>query len=458
MIKSVFYKIGGLMERVLPEFLCGHREVLEGKYRSRYGEREWREKALRERQRMGGLYFIVLLISLPLIIFQSWGALSAAIKKEPPTMWIQRPDYGEAAREERFKIHLHHRDIKLKERVALKIPSRELTEEEAELYILQYIDQLPQKILGRNKDLNSISEDLELPVVDGDIQLEWHSGNPDLIDERGQLNLLKAGDGEEIMLTVFITFKNLREEAGIPVRIQLPEKEDSYRGALVKEIRGVIGELQQKGSVEGKMVLPQRLPSGARVSWVRDEGGKFPISIFLLPLLFFLIYKDRYYKINRQIRRERQDMEKEFPEFIGRLILLLSAGLVAEGAIRKMVWDYEEQKRINIHTISPLYEALGEAVKRARDTNASLTAELSLMARKSRVRQLMRFSALLTDSIEKGTPLSKKLEDERYLIWQGRKKDAERKGRMAETKLILPLSILLLTIVLITISPVLIDV
>ncbi len=55
--------------------------------------------------------------------------------------------------------------------------------------------------------------------------------------------------------------------------------------------------------------------------------------------------------------------------------------------------------------------------------------------------------------MQKGNALSEKLEAEAAMLWQARKKQAESKGRIAETKLTFPLTILLSVLVVITIAP-----
>lgn len=458
MITNIFYSIGSVAERILPEFICGRKEIFEEKFRSRYGERDWKEKAKQERRRIGGLYFTIFLMIVPIIAVQLGGIIVATINKESKIEFIERPEYGENTREERIKISAQYNDIRLKEKIHLKIPARELNGNEVERFIEEYKNELPFKILGRNLNTDNVSNDLVLPNADGDVQLEWRSEDPHLIDEKGRINILNAKEGQETSLIAFLSFKNYREEVKIPITIRLPEKKENYKVALRRELRTLVKDLQQNATDEENMILPYMLPSGVVLGWEKDKEPLLHIAFLLLLISFFLIFKSRYHRIDKDMGEEKEAIEALFPEFISRLILLLSAGLVIGSAISKIVRDYEEQKRSSVCENNPLYEALSEVIRRVKETNASLSEELSLMARKSRVRQLMRFSAILTDSLEKGTPLINKLEDERHLIWQSRKKDAEKKGRIAETKLIFPLSILLLMIVIITISPVLINV
>ena len=60
---------------------------------------------------------------------------------------------------------------------------------------------------------------------------------------------------------------------------------------------------------------------------------------------------------------------------------------------------------------------------------------------------------IITDNQFKGVDLSDKLESERDLLWEQRKKLAEERGRAAETKMAFPLAILLLVLILITAAP-----
>jgi tight adherence protein C len=65
----------------------------------------------------------------------------------------------------------------------------------------------------------------------------------------------------------------------------------------------------------------------------------------------------------------------------------------------------------------------------------------------------MRFAGVIADNIGKGSALSEKLQTESDLLWNSRKKKAEERGRIAETKLTIPMLLMLLVLVMITIAP-----
>jgi tight adherence protein C len=80
-----------------------------------------------------------------------------------------------------------------------------------------------------------------------------------------------------------------------------------------------------------------------------------------------------------------------------------------------------------------------------------------MMAARSGVRELTRFASIVSDNIDKGSALAEKLKSEGELVWKLRKKDAEEAGRLAETKMILPMTLTLLTLVMITMAPAMLD-
>ena len=89
--------------------------------------------------------------------------------------------------------------------------------------------------------------------------------------------------------------------------------------------------------------------------------------------------------------------------------------------------------------------------------NASFYKEMYDFARFSGVKELMRITNIMIDNINKGDDLSGKLRRENELLWFARKQQAEEKGRLAETKMTLPLMILLTVLIMVTIAPALME-
>lgn len=70
---------------------------------------------------------------------------------------------------------------------------------------------------------------------------------------------------------------------------------------------------------------------------------------------------------------------------------------------------------------------------------------------------MIRVANIICDNVSKGTGLTEKLQAESEILWMNRKKNCEERGRLAETKLTLPLVIFLLVLIVITIAPALLE-
>ena len=227
------------------------------------------------------------------------------------------------------------------------------------------------------------------------------------------------------------------------------------REAVEMELRGIASELNSDKAVK-KVKLPDSLASGEKISWeVEDKSGSNGIAIMAVTVLTaFCIYKKRFSVLEQQRRLQRESVMSQLPEFVNRLVLLLNAGLVLTSAFEKSVEEsFVEDSKGDDY----FYGKLREIYVLCTTTNASMHVEFRKMAKESGIRELMRVSNIISDNIRKGVELTGKLQAESELLWISRKKSCEEKGRLAETKLTLPLMIFLMVLIIITAAPALME-
>lgn len=227
------------------------------------------------------------------------------------------------------------------------------------------------------------------------------------------------------------------------------------REAVEMELRGIALELNSDKAVK-KVKLPDSLASGEKISWeVEDKSGSNGIAIMAVTVLTaFCIYKKRFSVLEQQRRLQRESVMRQLPEFVNRLVLLLNAGLVLTSAFEKSVEEsFVEDSKGDDY----FYGKLREIYVLCTTTNASMHVEFRKMAKESGIRELMRVSNIISDNIRKGVELTGKLQAESELLWISRKKSCEEKGRLAETKLTLPLMIFLMVLIIITVAPALME-
>ena len=147
-------------------------------------------------------------------------------------------------------------------------------------------------------------------------------------------------------------------------------------------------------------------------------------------------------------KRIRDGILRELPAFSGQLLLLLNSGMIFSDAFARIEDGYRKGRRQ-----SPFAQEVIWIRRQAEETGKSLVAVMQTRAASLRLREFSRIAAMISDSQYKGVDLSDKLESERLLLWEQRKKLAEAKGKAAETKLAFPLALLLLVLILITAAP-----
>ena len=78
--------------------------------------------------------------------------------------------------------------------------------------------------------------------------------------------------------------------------------------------------------------------------------------------------------------------------------------------------------------------------------------------RRSQVKELIRVSGIMMENMDKGNDLWDKLAEEGELLWQERKRLALEKMRVSESKMSFPLGLLLISLVLVTAGPALLQI
>lgn len=233
------------------------------------------------------------------------------------------------------------------------------------------------------------------------------------------------------------------------------EKSEKEGRQIGYELRGIVSRLNDDKTVR-QIMLPQRLDTGEKISWSVEDSEKSNVFIIsaMTVLMIFTVYRNRFAAIKKQQQENRQSVIRALPEFVNRLVLLLNAGLVLTNAFEKSV---EEGFDIGRGEDDYFYRKLREVYMLSKTANGSMHTELRRVARESGIRELMRVSNIISDNINKGVELTHKLQAESELLWLKRKKACEERGRLAETKLTLPLMIFLMVLIMITVAPALLE-
>ncbi|MGI6621943.1 MAG: type II secretion system F family protein [Clostridiaceae bacterium] len=172
-------------------------------------------------------------------------------------------------------------------------------------------------------------------------------------------------------------------------------------------------------------------------------------ALIIIPVsgagLFFLADKnlDDLYK-ERKFR-----LERDFPDFLSKLVLLVNAGLNIRQAIERIV--SEENKD------SPLYQELKTVILDIQSGMLEYEA-YSGFSERCRIKQLTNFVSIVQQNMKLGgNQMIFELKRMGTECWEMRKNIAKQLGEKASSKLMLPLAIMFLAIVLICVAPVILE-
>lgn len=372
------------------------------------------------------------------------------------------------------------------EAVSITVSGREYTREEAEAYMEQVRAALPDAILGENEDVDHVTKPLALSrqISDNPVIITWSSSDYGLMDSRGNIQTMDiAEEGELCMLTATLSCQNYEQEERFYIRVCRGEKteEDQLREALREALR--ITEEQKR--TDGEFVLPQEI-DGKRIVWVRKEDDNSVMFVALTLALAGGVYVSMDRDLKKQILRRKRRLLAEYPEFISRLVLLMSAGMTMRGAMYQIAGDYETRQNGGGKTAED--DARRKRAERTagghacRNTGRKITGghggqnaqiyeevvytchELDSgileakayhqLGRRCGEQHYVRLCMLLSQNLKKGTAgLLSLLKEEAADAFEERKRNARRIGEEAGTKLLLPMMIMLIIVMLIIMVP-----
>lgn len=231
------------------------------------------------------------------------------------------------------------------------------------------------------------------------------------------------------------------------------EEEVNEEERIGQELRSMVSGFNEDSS-QRRILLPAKLKSGESLLWEQQSSRNTVPILAVCILVMAALYKCRFRELEKKKQRERESVIRQLPEFVNRLVLLLNAGLVLSTAFERSV---EESMGLADTKKDYFYGRLHEIYIHVKESNGSMHRELREFAKSSGIKELIRVANIISDNVSKGTGLTEKLQVESEILWMNRKKNCEERGRLAETKLTLPLVIFLMVLIVITIAPALLE-
>jgi hypothetical protein len=441
------FSLTGLVMSILPERFLGESAELARRYGGARACGDARALADAIRRKTASYYAMIALAAVV-----AAAAAAQQLSADTGVAGAEREGFGGATKEIVAQVDAEYGGENIRKQVAVTVLPEEPDASMAAAALKDVKGRLADLILGENESLQNVVSDLDLITEDArtGALISWFSDDPEAIDEDGRVNLIDGKPGDEVILTADITVGEATDDVQITVVTGDPGAAHDYARDLSTSVDRIVSALSE--SADGRaLTLPEDTETGMRMQWrLPRERGALAALFILLPIAFF-IYRNRYRAMDKAVAEMRAQVKRDFPDFLAKLLLLLNAGLVATAAVEKIAEDYKERRRPGEEKV--FFEELLGMEDRIRGANTSLIAEFAGLAARSGQREVLRFSAILADNIDKGGALAEKLMQEEGMLRVMRKKRAEEKGRIAETKLTFPMALQLGAIIIITVAP-----
>lgn len=337
---------------------------------------------------------------------------------------------------------LFHREFKI------NVSTESLTGDEIEKEFGKGIDYLDKYVLKNNKSPALVYSSLNFPkkIPGNNIKINWSSNNIRVLENDGKVHNEDLEKEVLIEVTARLTLQDRSMTYTRAYAVQ--PKVYTKKEKAVKELEEALKEKDKNSREDKRLKLPDSI-SGYSVSWQERKDNRV-IKVFLFGLAASLICIPLTNKeVSLLAEKRNKELLMDYPEIINKFLLLVNAGMSISNAWVKIAEDYRKKgkdKRFAFEEMAFTAKALKMGV-----SEGSAYEEFG---RRIKLMPYLRFSTLLAQNIQKGSPdFIRRLEEETLKAFEERKEAAKKAGEEAGTRLLVPMAGMFILVMVIILVP-----
>lgn len=359
------------------------------------------------------------------------------IQEGESELFVVREDVGGRSKE----IEVETKYEGEKEEWTISVNPTEYTMEEFEKICDEISQKLPQLILGENENLEEVNKDLILieQYETYPIAISWQLDDYTYVSSDGKVDVseLEKKEGEPVVLTAVLAYGDYERIESFPINV-VPQ-ELTGKEALLEKVKEFFSKEERKQKYEETFQLPQSIDGkSVTVTEKKPENAKLILLFTVVAgiLVYFLQDKD----LQKETVKRRQQLLRDYPGFVNKLVLYMGAGMTTKMAMEKQLRELSAQE-------SKEKNYLREELKlfvHSMENGVSIQEAYVMFGERTKVSQYRNLLALLSQNDKKGTKdILKLLDEESKKTFELRKKEAKKLGEQAGTKLLLPMVMML---------------
>ena len=336
------------------------------------------------------------------------------------------------------------------EEIDVEVSGRTYTKEELTHAFEQGTKELETEILGGNRSLDEVREDLDLvtELPDLGLTVSWETDNYDVIDTQGNICAEDLPEeGTPVRLTAELRYGE--EKVYHEFYIAVYPRKRSPGEARMENLREKVEQADGATATEDYLILPDTV-GGRKVEWgYRTQGTAWAVLVLGTGAACMLLVSSGQKKKEDEKKVIRQ-MQIDYPQIINKFNLYIRSGMTVRRAWFLIAGDYEKKRGKNKRRA---YEEMVSAMYQIRSGMPESEC-YEQFGERCRIPVYRKFGAMLAQNLRKGSGgLADMLEREAKEAFEDRKKLAKKQGEEAGTKLMIPMFLMLIIVFAVVIFP-----
>ena len=376
-------------------------------------------------------------VSVLLLICSLW--------EQQPLTELSRPGKGADSVTEHLQVQIGEDKTPIDVTVAA-VP---YDQKEEQTRILEASKNLETIFLGQNTSLDHVTMDLHMPtqILDSEVTVQWYLDSWRYLEPDGTLKNEGLEEPVWIQVQALLSFGEENLTWNRTIQICPPEAPDT---AMM--VRMLLYQLQEcQAGYEETVQLPAEVSEQA-VTWYPQRDTRWLWTTLLTGAALCGLWTGKKREDEQRLQKYERKMQLAYPDIVNRLSLYMGAGISIRHAWERIIRGYEKQRQMTGNS-EDAYEQMKLALRQMQNGVAE-TVAYEQFGMDCRLSSYLKFGTLLSQNLRLGTGnLAEMLKAEAKDAFEDRKALARKIGEECESRLLLPMLLMLLSILIMIMYP-----
>ena len=376
-------------------------------------------------------------VSVLLLICSLW--------EQQPLTELSRPGKGADSVTEHLQVQIGEDKTPIDVTVAAVPYDRK----EEQTRIREASKNLETIFLGQNTSLDHVTMDLHMPtqIGDSEVTVQWYLDSWKYLEPDGTLKNEGLEEPVWIQVQALLSFGEENLTWNRTIQICPPEAPDT--AMMVRMLQYQLQECQ--AGYEETVQLPAEVSEQA-VTWYPQRDTRWLWTTLLTGAALCGLWTGKKREDEQRLQKYERKMQLAYPDIVNRLSLYMGAGISIRHAWERIIRGYEKQRQMTGNS-EDAYEQMKLALRQMQNGVAE-TVAYEQFGMDCRLSSYLKLGTLLSQNLRLGTGnLVEMLKAEAKDAFEDRKALARKIGEECESRLLLPMLLMLLSILIMIMYP-----